>query len=257
MSNLRHRLPQLSLAHGFLAVSTCILLGLLVAGCGSSASASKATTGKLAAATASPTCPPVVPTKAVSGAVRAVSSGSFTLATTTGATATVHLTSSTHFTRQVTATTADLVVGQAVDVSTDTSGVTALRVVVTGTASSASGSGTRGFGGFTGTPRTGTPFARGNAGCFRNSTATSVGSGSFSGIRGTLTTVTTTQLVLSDTKGNSYTIAITPSTVIISLSSATASDLSVGDSVIAVGTTSSTGITARTVMIDLPTTSNS
>ena len=106
MSNLRHRLPQLSLAHGFLAVSTCILLGLLVAGCGSSASASKATTGKLAAATASPTCPPVVPTKAVSGAVRAVSSGSFTVATTTGATATVHLTSSTHFTRQVTATTA-------------------------------------------------------------------------------------------------------------------------------------------------------
>ena len=247
MRKVWHQLARQSAASGLFAACTCILLGLLVAGCGSTASAKSAV-----AATVTPTCPPVVPTKSITGSVKSVSSGSFTVTTTAGASATVHLTSNTLITHQIVATVASLTTGQAVEVSTDSSGVTALRVVVIGT-SGGGGTGTRRFGG------SGTPTAGRNASCFRRGAGSGFapGAGAFSGIRGTLTSVSSNQLVLTDSQGQSYTVAVTSSTVITSLGKATASDLVPGDPVTASGPATSDGITARTLLIGLPPTSNS
>ena len=170
MRKVWHQLARQSASSGLFAACTCILLGLLVAGCGSTASAKSAV-----AATVTPTCPPVVPTKSITGSVKSVSSGSFTVTTAAGASATVHLTSNTLITHQIVATVASLTTGQTVEVSTDSSGVTALRVVVIGT-SGGGGTGTRRFGG------SGTPTAGRNASCFRRGAGSGFapGAGAFS-----------------------------------------------------------------------------
>jgi hypothetical protein len=241
MRKLWSRIPRPGIAPGLLAVSGCVLMGVLLTGCGTTVAASKSI-----GATATPTCPPVIPTRSISGTIQAIFSSYFTVATGSGGAATMHFSSTTRFTRQVRTTAAALTAGMAAQIITDSSGVIALRVVVTGTP----GSRSSGFGGIRGTP-----VARGNANCFRRGAGTGFGqgAGSSTGIRGTLTVVSSSQLVLSDSQGQSYTVAMTSSTVIISITSAQSGDLRVGDTVTAAGTTTSDGINARTVMIQLPT----
>jgi hypothetical protein len=67
-----------------------------------------------------------------------------------------------------------------------------------------------------------------------------------------VTSVSSSQLVLTDSSGQSYTVSVTSSTVVITTTTAQFSDLKVGAPVIATGTSVSGGIDARTVMIDLP-----
>jgi hypothetical protein len=244
MRKLWSRISRPGIAPGLLAVSGCVLMGVLLTGCGTTVAANKS-----AGATATPTCPPVIPTRSIMGTIKAISSGYFTVATgSSGGAATIHFSSTTRFTRQVRTTAAALTAGTAAQIITDSSGVIALRVVVTGMPVS-------GNGGFGGTRRT--PIARGNANCFRRGAGTGFGQGGGSspGIRGTLSVVSSSQLVLTDSQGQSYTVAVTPSTVIVSITGAQSSDVRVGDTVIAAGTTTSDGINARTVMIQLSTSS--
>jgi hypothetical protein len=58
-----------------------------------------------------------------------------------------------------------------------------------------------------------------------------------------------TQIVLSDTQGQTFSLAITPQTMITQTAQGTAADLTVGTHVIASGMASGNGITAVTIAV--------
>jgi hypothetical protein len=94
-----------------------------------------------------------------------------------------------------------------------------------------------------------------NRACFqRNGRGTGQGSGQgagagFQGLRGTVDSATSTRLVFDDAQGQTYSVAITSATVIQQTAAAQASSLTVGTTVMASGTPTATGITARTITI--------
>ncbi len=233
-----------------------LALALALAGCGSSA------LGAAASATATPTCPPATAAlnfKTVTGSVSAVSGNGFTVTDASGKVTQVQIGSNAVITKIVSGSPADLAAGTAVQVVTDTNATTAQRIRVLGSGAESGRSGFAGFGGRTGSA---TPPAGVNPACFRRARGQGQGSGQgqgqgqsqgqgsgFQGLRGTVDSATSTKLVFDDAQGQTYSVAITSSTVIQKISAAKASDVQPGMHVTVAGTTSSTGITARSVTI--------
>jgi hypothetical protein len=216
---------------GFVAV---VALSMLLAACG---------TPGAAAASATPTCPPASAFQAVTGTISAVGSNVITVATSSGAHTLVHLTSNTRITKMVTATPADLTAGKAVQVTTDTAATTAQRILLF-----PSGQGT--FGG-RGGPGFGqrTPPAGVNVACFQRRGQGRGQPGAFQGLRGTVDSASSTQIIIDDPQGQTFTLAITSATVIETTAAGTPADLTVGATVMAAGAATSDGITARTITV--------
>jgi hypothetical protein len=246
MKRSRRCSPALVLAVPFVAAA-------LLAACGSSTGTGA---NASAAATATPTCPPASATgfKTVTGSITALVSGGFTVMPTTGTATTVQISSTAVITRIAIATPADLTAGTAVQVITDTNATMARSIRILGSGAT----GTGGFGGF-GNRGSGTPAAGFNAACRRRGTGSGQGAGTdsgagfgngFQGLRGTIDSATSSKLVFDDTQGQTYSVAITSSTAIDKISTATAADLKVGMKVLVAGTASGSRIAARSVTIE-------
>ncbi|WIG60694.1 MAG: hypothetical protein OJF49_003442 [Ktedonobacterales bacterium] len=223
-----------------------LALGALLTACGSASAASSA-------AKATPTCAPTRAAKAVSGTISATAAGSITVTDASGTATQVQIDSNTRITRIVTKTAADLTAGTNVQVVTDSAVTAAQRIVIlTGT------TGSGGFGGFGGRGQ-GTPPAGTNPACFRRGQGTpgagfgagngnGTGSG-FQGIRGTVDSATSTKLVFDDTQGQTFSCAITPTTIIQTSEQGQITDLIAGAKVMVIGTASGADIVARTITI--------
>jgi hypothetical protein len=98
-----------------------------------------------------------------------------------------------------------------------------------------------------------------NASCFRRQgqgtgtgTGGTRGTGRLSGLRGTVDSATATNLTFDDTTGQTYSVSITPTTVIAKMATGQVSDLKNGASVMVTGTSGSSGtITARSITVQL------
>lgn len=226
----------------------------LMAACGASGGGPGA-----ASASATATCPPAVAFKTVRGTITAASiatttGGAITVTDTTGTKTVVHVGSATRVTKLTTLPASSLAAGQSVQIVTDTNVTTAQRIMVL--PSGQAGFGGTGFGGFRGraTPGTGAGAGR-NAACFaRQRTGQGTGQGTgqtsgFQGLRGTIDAASSTQIVLDDPQGQTFTVAITTSTVILTSAAGTPGDLTVGALVSVAGAAASDGITARTVTV--------
>ena len=216
-------------------------LMMLLAACGTQGTAAASS------ATATPTCPPARSFETVTGTISATAANAITVTSSNGSKTLVHLTSTTRVTRILVAKPSDLTTGATVQVTTDTAVTAAQRIVIVP-------AGQGGFGGRGGGPGfgRGTPPAGFNSACFQRQGTPSAGTGGtggFQGLRGTVASATSTQLVLDDTQGQTFTVAITSATVILTSASGTASDLSVGLTVSASGTATSDGISARTITV--------
>ena len=227
------------------------VLGLvpLLAACGASANANGAS-----AATATATCPPATRNVAtVTGAISATASGSITVNATNGKTTVVHLASNTTIRKLTTLPASRLTAGTAVQVQTDTDVTVAQRILLTPASASGTATPGRGLGrGGNGTPRAGV-----NAACLRRGGGAQgtpasgfPGQNTFRGVRGTVDSATSTQLIMEDAQGQVYHLAITSSTLIETTSSGSPSDLVVGASVLCTGTSASDGsVTARSITV--------
>lgn len=220
-----------------------IVASLLLVGCGTSASANSPS------ASATPTCPPQMRVKTVTGHITTVGNGTIAVTATTGTVTQVHISATTRLTQTTHPTAASLAVGTSVLVLTDTDVTVAKRISVLGQGAGNTG----GFGFGAGRP-TGTPAARANSGCFQRSGqrngqgGNGAGTG-FQGVQGTISSVSDTHLVFDDAQGQAYSVAITSATIIQQTAQAKASDLKVGLMVTALGTPSSSGIAARSITI--------
>lgn len=226
------------------AVVGVVTTMILLAGCGTASA-------NTAAVSATPTCPPQTAFTSVTGRISSVGSGTFAVTDAQGAVTQVQIAVTTRLTQVAHPAATSLAVGTSVLVLTDTNATVARRINVLG--SGALGTGSFGFGG--GRP-TGTPSARANANCFprggqRNGQGGvgQGGNGQFQGIQGTIDSVSSTHLVFHDAQGQAYSVAITSVTVIQRTTQAKASDLKVGLTVTALGTATSSGIMARSVVI--------
>lgn len=211
-------------------------LMMLLAACSTAGAAASS-------ATATATCPPARSFKTVSGTISATDTNAITVTSSNGSKTLVHLTSTTRVTRILVAKPSDLTTGATVQVTTDTAVTAAQRIVIV----PAGQNGFGGRGGGSGFGR-GTPPAGFNSACFQRQ-GTPSGTGGFQGLRGTVASASNTQLVLDDAQGQTFTVAITSATVILTSASGTASDLSVGLAVSASGTATSDGISARTITV--------
>ncbi len=210
-----------------------VALSMALAACGTPA----------AAASTTPTCPPASSFKSVTGTISAVGSNVITVATSGGGQALVHLTSTTRVTKMVTVTPADLTAGTSVQVTTDTAATTAQRILLLPTGQgSFGGRGGQGFG-------RGTPPAGVNASCFQRQGQGRGQPSAFQGLRGTVESASSTKLIIDDSQGQTFTLAITSATVIETTAAGTAADLTVGATVMASGSATSDGITARTITV--------
>ncbi len=223
---------------GFAAVAA---LSMLLAACG----AANGSSASASAASPTPTCPPAVAFKSVTGTISATGTGSITITASNSTATLVQLTANTRITRMVPATVSDLKAGTSVQVTTDTSVTTAQRILVL----SSSAGGTGGFGGFGGGRgfARGTPPAGANPACFQRQRQGS--QAGFQGLRGTVDSASATQLVLDDPQGQTFSVAITTSTVIETSAAGAQSDLHVGATVTATGTATSNGISARAITV--------
>jgi hypothetical protein len=191
------------------------------------------------------------------GHITSASAGAVTIADSTGAATTVQISSTTRVTRIESVAPATLTVGAPVLVLTDTNATVAQRISIldqsaVGTGGAGGNGGTGGNGGGSGR-FTGTPAAGRNPTCFQRG-GQGAGSGQgqgngFQGLRGTVESVDDSRLVFDDTQGQTYSVAITSTTLIQRTAQAKASDLVVGMAVTAMGTATSNGISARTVTI--------
>jgi hypothetical protein len=225
----------------------------VLAGCGSAAKASPG-------ASATATCPPVGAFKSVSGTISGTGNNTITVTNSSGAQVVVQLTSSTRISKQVTVAPASIATGTNVLVISDTNATTAQRISVL------SGTGTGGFGGFgggfgrfggQGTPTRGTPGANRNSACFartpgagRPTPGTGTNSGVFQGLRGTVASVSASPIIINDPQGQTFALAITPSTVITTIASGTTADLVNGARVTASGMAAGSQIKATTIALE-------
>jgi len=232
-------------------IAAACLFVLALAGCASSSASA-------ASAAPTPTCPATPAFATVTGRVTTVRSGAITVTTSAGKATQVLITSSTRMTKTVVVKPSALVAGTPVLVVTDTNATKATSIrIQTGTAGQAGGFGGRGAAGAT-------PPAGVNAACFRRQgqgrgqngqgqqgqQGQGAGQrGAFQGLRGTVDSATSTKLVFDDTQGQTYSVAILPSTVVDEMATARASDLKVGETVIAMGTPAAAGLSARTILI--------
>jgi|SRR5690242_8980507 len=229
-------------------IAAACLFVLALAGCASSSASA-------ASAAPTPTCPATPAVAVVTGRITAVKSGAITVTTSAGKATQVLITSSTRLTKTVAVKPSTLVAGTPVLVVTDTNATKATSIrIQTGQVGQAGGFGGRGAAGAT-------PPAGVNTACFRQrgqgrgqngqgQQGQGTGQrGAFQGLRGTVDSATSTKLVFDDAQGQTYSVAILPSTVIDEMVVARASDLKVGQTVIATGTTASAGLSARTILI--------
>lgn len=224
------------------SAAVCLFVLALVGCASSSASA--------ASAAPTPTCPATPAFASVAGRVTAVKSGAITVTTSAGKATQVLITSATRMTKMVAVKPSALAAGTPVLVVTDTNATKATSIRIQN--GQAGGFGGRGAAGAT-------PPAGVNAACFRRQgqgrgqngqgqQGQGTG-GAFQGLRGTVDSATSAKLVFDDAQGQTYSVAILPSTVIEEMVAAHASDLKVGQTVIATGTTAAAGLSARTILI--------
>lgn len=226
-------------------IAAAILLGAGLTACGTASDAA-------ATATSTPNCTRVRTTQAISGTITAVSAGGIQVTNASGAVTAVQFTTTTRITRIVTTTAASLTAGTSVQVTPDTTGSTALRIVITSQGTGGPG----GFGDGTGGAR-GTPPAGLNPACLGTRTP---GTGPFQGgrgqgavTRGTVTSASSVHVVLTDSSGETLAFAITPATVILTSAAGTPSDLTSGSKVTVTGTRSGSTLVARSIVLQPPT----
>lgn len=221
------------------------IVSLVLTGCGTAS----ATTANVTASP-TPTCPPQIPVKTVSGHITSVGNGSISVANAQGSVTQVAFSTTTRLTQVTHPAATSLTTGTSVLVLTDTNATLAQRISVLGQGISGAG----GFG-FGAGRASGTPSARANAACFRRAgTGTGRskgqgGTGQFQGIQGTIDSISATHLLFHDSQGQAYSVAITSATVIQRTAQASTSDLKVGQTVTALGTATSSGIAARSIVI--------
>jgi hypothetical protein len=223
-----------------------LVLGALLAACGSTAGASGG-----AATSPTPTCPPTRQFQIVTGHITALTGTSVTVTTSSGTATTFQLGSSTRITQFTLVTPAALTQGTPVQVITDRDATTAQRVSILPSGVGFGFGGGQGFGGARGTPPAGF-----NPACARRGSGAGQGFGQgngFQGLRGTVDSATSTRLTFDDTQGQTYSVAITATTVIVRTASAQASDLRTGMTVNIIGSSASGQLTARTIVIQPPT----
>lgn len=201
-----------------------------------------------ASAAATPTCGPTLAFKSVTGTIQAVAGNTVTVSAADGTRTQVTISASTHITQLVAVKPSALTSGTRVQVTTDAAATTAQRILVT-----PQGAGT-GTGGFRGAGASRTPTGRFNPACLRQQ---SQGQGQgqargqqFAGLAGTVESATSTQLVLDDAQSQTFTLAITPTTIIETSAAGKASDLTTGAKVLITGTSAAGGITARNITIE-------
>ncbi len=211
------------------------VLSLVLAGCGSSATAAAATNP-----TATATCPPTTPTAAavatVSGTLAAVSANSLTVTATTG-NVTLATTTATRFSKLT-----------ALDPAALTAGTGALFIVTLrqGTATPTAQSvieQAAGTGGTTGAGGGGRPGGSFNPACrARAGAAARAVRGSLAGIdtQGHMLTIATPQ-------GTTTQVAYDSNTVFATATAAAASDLAIGDPVTVLTRQTASGVTAVSV----------
>ncbi len=220
-----------------------ILLTLVIAACGSSTTT---TSGAAVSATATAiACPSVT-----AGTIQSVSSTGLQVKNAQGKVVQATFTSKTTFVRSATLTAADLTTGTLVSVivkQNADSSYSALTVSVR-TSTTRSGVFTRGSGSCTGQRLRGT----GTPGAFGGSTGGAPGGGS-SGqsrqtINGTVSSVNGNSLIVTDTSGNDFTLALTTTTRISGQQTITASDLQVGETVTITGSANSQGVITASIV---------
>lgn len=220
-----------------LLVGIILCLAVALAACGVGATSA-------ASATGTPSCAPTrtAQVQSVTGMISAVNVNALQVTDMkNGQVHTVELTSSTRITRIVTTSASSLTPGSVVQVTADSSETAAQRIVITP-------QGANGFGSRSGAR--GTPPAGFRPACMGTRTPGQAGQGTFrGGVRGTVSSATSTRVVVADAQGQTLTFAITPSTVILTTATATPSDLTVGSSVIVTGTTSGSSVVARMIVI--------
>ncbi len=227
------RLPLFSA--GIMTIATVVTL--LLAGCGSTASAAAAQS-----TTGCPTPNPNAAGKTVIGKITALQASSATVATASGASVTVDFMATTQYSVLV-----------AVNPSTLASGTTVQVIVAQGTVTGSvipaqsvlvtTGQGGFGFGGGAGRGGAGRSF---NPACRNRGTPTAAG---FRGVRGTITAVNLgqNQFTVTDTQGASYVFSLSGSTVVATQSKGTQNSLAVGDAITARGQMTSAGLQAAIV----------
>ncbi|HZU66756.1 MAG TPA: DUF5666 domain-containing protein [Ktedonobacteraceae bacterium] len=240
----------------------CVFLPLalfLLAGCGSNSSSSTGssnTSTTSAAATATACAQARGNFKTATGTISSIQGSSFVVATTRSGNVTVTYSTTTRFTREDTVPVTSLKEGTFVTVAVASSGstYTATRITVT------SGTGIGGAGGF-GNGRfpgaRGTPGAgRANNPCFSRGQTGTPGPGTgtattnFRGLIGTVSQVTSSTLVITDTSGGTFSVTITPQTQVLETTTVTPAALKTGAAVTVSGSPGSNGeIAARTVTI--------
>ncbi len=219
-------------------------LCLALVGCGAPSGSQVA-----AGASSTPICPATTPTPAfkfITGTITAASAGTITVAPASGASVTIQVTSTTRVTKLAPSTLSAIKVGDVAQVTPDSSGVIATRITVNGSAG-----GFRGSPLANGTPRaTRTPGARFNPACFqRGNGGNGGGFGAASGQGGRVTSVSSSQIDVTDAQGQSLTYSVTSSTVIVAPVTGSAADLVVGANVTVTGTVSGSAIVARAITI--------
>lgn len=238
MRLLSLRLPR-ALALALAPATLCLAL----AGCGAPGSASAAH------AAAAPTCPATTSTVSfatVTGKITAASGGTLTITPASGSPVSVQVASTTRMTRLAPTTLSAITVGELAQVTTDASGVVATRITVTGAAGGFRG----GNAGTGGQPRaTRTPGGRFNPACFRRTGQPGSAFGQSGAQGGRVTEVSTSQITVTDAQGEALSYGVTASTVIVAPATTTSASLVVGATVIATGTRSGAGITARSIII--------
>lgn len=241
MSEMRTGCDQLTRGRFalFAGIMLCLAAGLAACGAAPTSAAS---------ATGTPNCAQARSVRSVSGKISAVTASSFQVTdATSGQVLTVQLTSSTRISRIVVASASSLTSGVVVQVTADSSGTTAQRIIIT--PQGANGFGTRG-GGARGTPPAGFP-----AGCVA---ARTPGQNPFGqntargGVRGTVESATSTYVVVTDARGQTLTFAITASTQILTTADGKPSDLTSGSTVLVTGAMSGTSLVARMVVVQPP-----
>jgi hypothetical protein len=223
----------------FLGIALFLATGL--AACGSASANS-------ASATATPNCTPVRPAQTAqtaTGTISNVTANSFQLTAASGKVTAVQITANTRITRIVAVSATSLAPGATVQVVPDAAGTTAQRITVVPQAGTGNGFGSRGGGRASGTPPAGF-----NPACLATRTP---GRGPFQGnqlgVRGTVQSVSSTQIMVNDPQGQTLTFAITPSTQILTTAAGSASDLTQGSTATVTGTLSGTSLVARSIII--------
>ncbi|HJT58833.1 MAG TPA: DUF5666 domain-containing protein [Ktedonobacteraceae bacterium] len=235
---------------------------LLLASCGSNASTAGASTSSStsAAATATACAQPRSSFKAATGTLSSLNGSTFVVATLKGSNVTVSYSSTTRFTREDNVPATSLKEGTFVTVAVTSTGSTYTATRITVTAATGTGNGT-GFGNgrFPGASRT--PGAgRGANPCFNRGQFATPGTGqpgaggtgtaNFRGLVGTVSQVTATTMIVTDTSGSTFSVTITPQTQVMETTNVTSAALKTGQALTVMGTPGSNGaIDARSVII--------